>query len=163
MSQDLAETYGAPFSRSAVGEANVVDEMKRVGAIFGGEGNGGPIDPRIGYVRDSFVGMALILAAVTSRHKKISELVAELPRYHIHKTTTPLAAEKLPAAYATLQKHFSEATADHLDGLRLDWPDRWLIIRGSNTEPIVRIIAEAPTAAAAAKLCSDAGAVLKTL
>ncbi|WP_254507174.1 phosphoglucosamine mutase [Anatilimnocola floriformis] len=161
MSQDLAEKYQAPFSRSAVGEANVVDEMKRVGAVFGGEGNGGPIDPRIVYVRDSFVGMAQILAAITSRGKKISELVAELPRYHIHKTTTPLAAEKLPAAYAALQKHFAEATADRLDGLRLDWPDRWLIIRGSNTEPIVRIIAEAPTADAAAKLCTDANAILQ--
>lgn len=163
MSQDLAEKYKSPFSRSAVGEANVVDEMKRVTAVFGGEGNGGPIDPRVGYVRDSFVGMALILAAMTSRKMKISELVHELPKYEIHKTTTPLAAEKLPAAYAALEKHFSDAKADRLDGLRLDWPDRWLIIRGSNTEPIVRIIAEAPQAAAAAKLCADAGAVLKGL
>lgn len=162
MSQDLAAKYGAAFSRSAVGEANVVDEMKRVGAIFGGEGNGGPIDPRIGYVRDSFVGMALILAAMTSCQKKISELVAELPRYHIHKTTTPLGAERLPAALNALQKHFAEAKPDRLDGLRLDWPDRWLIIRGSNTEPIVRIIAEAPDAAAAAKLCAAASAVLKS-
>jgi phosphomannomutase len=160
MSQDLAEKYGAAFSRSAVGEANVVDEMKRVGAIFGGEGNGGPIDPRIGYVRDSFVGMALILAAITSRKKKISELVAELPRYHIHKTTTPLAAEKLPAAFIALQKHFADAKADRLDGLRLDWPDRWLIVRGSNTEPIVRIIAEAPDAGVAANLCATANEVL---
>lgn len=163
MAEDLAAKYGSPFSRSAVGEANVVDEMKRVRATFGGEGNGGPIDPRIGYVRDSFVGMALILAAITCRGRKISELVAELPRYDIHKTTTPLAAEKLPAAYEALQKHFAAAKADRLDGLRLDWPDRWLIIRGSNTEPIVRIIAEAPTAAAAAELCAAANAVLQRM
>lgn len=161
MSQDLAAKYNAPFSRSAVGEANVVDEMKRVRALFGGEGNGGPIDPRIGYVRDSFVGMALILNAIAARGKTISELVAELPQYHIHKTTTPLAAAKLPAALTALQTHFADAQADRLDGLRLDWPDRWLIIRGSNTEPIVRIIAEAPTTAAAAQLCVVASGVLE--
>lgn len=163
MAQDLAAKYHATFSRSAVGEANVVDEMKRRAALFGGEGNGGPIDPRVGYVRDSFVGMALILAALAERKCKTSELVKELPRYEIHKTTTPLAAEKLPAAYDALQTHFKEAQPDRLDGLRLDWPDRWLIVRGSNTEPIVRIIAEAPNATAAAQLCAGASAVLKTL
>jgi phosphomannomutase len=163
MAQDLAAKYGAPFSRSAVGEANVVDEMKRQQALFGGEGNGGPIDPRIGYVRDSFVGMALILAALAERGCKTSELIHDLPRYEIHKTTTPLASEKLPAAYDALQTQFADARPDRLDGLRLDWPDRWLIVRGSNTEPIVRIIAEAPQAAAAAQLCAAASAVLSEL
>lgn len=163
MAEDLAAKYHATFSRSAVGEANVVDEMKRHEAVFGGEGNGGPIDPRIGYVRDSFVGMALILAALAERKCKTSELVQELPRYEIHKTTTPLASERLPTALAALETHFSDAKADRLDGLRLDWPDRWLIVRGSNTEPIVRIIAEAPQASAAAQLCAQASAVLKTL
>jgi phosphomannomutase len=163
MAEDLAAKYHATFSRSAVGEANVVDEMKRRDAIFGGEGNGGPIDPRIGYVRDSFVGMALILAALAERKCKTSDLVQELPRYEIHKTTTPLASERLPAALTALEKHFADAKADRLDGLRLDWPDRWLIVRGSNTEPIVRIIAEAPQATAAAQLCAAASAVLKTL
>ncbi len=163
MAQDLATKYGAPFSRSAVGEANVVDEMIRTSAVFGGEGNGGPIDPRVGFVRDSFVGMALILAALAERKCKTSELVDELPRYEIHKTTTPLASERLPAAYDALQAHFPDATPDRLDGLRLDWPDRWLIVRGSNTEPIVRIIAEAPQANAAAKLCAAARLVLQSL
>lgn len=163
MSQDLAAKYGAAFSRSAVGEANVVDEMIRTKAGFGGEGNGGPIDPRVGYVRDSFVGMSLILAALAVRNCKTSELVAEMPRYEIHKTTTPLRSDKLPAAFAALQRHFAEAKPDTLDGLRLDWPDRWLIVRGSNTEPLVRIIAEAPQAAAAAKLCADASRVLNDL
>lgn len=156
MAEDLALKYGAAFSRSAVGEANVVDQMLAAGAVFGGEGNGGPIDPRVGLVRDSFVGMALVLAALARRGKKVSELAAELPRYEIVKQTVQLPTEKLSAALAAVQSHFADARADRLDGLRLDWPDKWLIIRGSNTEPIVRIIAEAPTSAAAQALVQAA-------
>lgn len=163
MAEDLANKYGVPFQRSAVGEANVVDNMLAVGAVFGGEGNGGPIDPRVGLVRDSFVGMALILAAMASRGKKVSELAGELPRYEIRKTTVRLAPDKLPAACDSLQKHFSDAQPDRLDGLRLDWADRWLIVRGSNTEPIVRIIAEAPTATAADAIVAEVGRIVAAL
>jgi phosphomannomutase len=163
MAEDLAARHGCTFTRSAVGEANVVDEMLRTQAVFGGEGNGGPIDPRVGYVRDSFVGMALILAALAERKCQTSDLVQELPRYEIHKTTTPLHSDRLPAAFDALEKHFGQARPDRLDGLRLDWPDRWLIVRGSNTEPLVRIIAEAPQVAAAAKLCVEASHVIHSL
>ena len=107
-------------------------------------------------VRDSFVGMALVLAAMAGRGKKVSELADELPRYEIVKRTAKLPPEKLPAALDAVESHFADAQADRLDGLRLDWPDRWLIVRGSNTEPIVRIIAEAPTAAAAEELVATA-------
>ncbi len=161
MSEDLAAKYGVPFHRSAVGEANVVDKMLEVGAVFGGEGNGGPIDPCVGYVRDSFVGMALILAAMTSRGKKVSELADELPRYEIRKASVQLASDKLPAAFAAIQRQFADARPDRLDGLRLDWPDRWVIIRGSNTEPIVRIIAEAPTPQAADELIGGCEELLR--
>jgi len=156
MAEDLATKHGVPFHRSAVGEANVVDKMLENEAVFGGEGNGGPIDPRVGYVRDSFVGMALVLAAMAQRQRKVSELADELPRYEIVKRTAKLPSEKLPAALNVVQKHFSDARPDRLDGLRLDWPDRWLIVRGSNTEPIVRAIAEAPTAAGAEELVANA-------
>ncbi|HUE71570.1 MAG TPA: phosphoglucosamine mutase [Pirellulaceae bacterium] len=160
MSQDLAKKYHVPFFRSAVGEANVVDEMLARSAAFGGEGNGGPIDPRVVLVRDSFVGMAQVLSAMASRKEPVSKLADELPRYEIRKTTVQFAPEKLPAALNALEKHFGDANADRLDGLRLDWPDRWLIVRGSNTEPIVRVIAEAPTAADADTLCQQVSAVL---
>ena len=163
MTQDLAEKHGVRFFRSAVGEANVVDEMLARGAVFGGEGNGGPIDPRVGLVRDSFVGMIQVLGAMASRGKKISELADELPRYEIRKTTIKLPAAKLPAALKAMQNRFPDAKPDSLDGLRLDWPDRWLIVRGSNTEPIVRAIAEAPTAAAAEELCQAAAQVVAKL
>ena len=160
MSQDLAEKYGVPFHRSPVGEANVVDAMLENGAVFGGEGNGGPIDPRVGMVRDSFVGMALLLDAMAARDMTVAELADELPRYEIVKTKISLPREKIPAALDALLEHFADATPDRLDGLRLDWPDRWLLVRASNTEPIVRAVAEAETAVAARQLCQAAAGVL---
>ncbi|MGI9428924.1 MAG: phosphoglucosamine mutase, partial [Bythopirellula sp.] len=161
MTQDLAEKYAVPFFRSQVGEANVVDLMKQQNAILGGEGNGGIIDPRVGFVRDSFVGMALLLDAMCAREMPISALADELPRYAIHKTKVELASEQVPTALDELEKHFGDASADRLDGLRLDWPDRWLLIRASNTEPIVRVVAEAPTIDAAQQLCDAAAGVIQ--
>jgi phosphomannomutase len=155
MAADLAQKYGVAFHRSAVGEANVVDRMLTENALFGGEGSGGPIDPRVGLVRDSFVGMALVLAALAGRDKPVSQLADELPRYEIRKTSLRLTGIDLPAVFAAVEGRFADARADRLDGLRLDWPDRWLIVRGSNTEPIVRIIAEAPTAAQAEELVAQ--------
>jgi phosphomannomutase len=160
MSEDLAQRYGVPYFRAAVGEANVVDAMITHGAVFGGEGNGGPIDPRVGYVRDSFVGMAQLLDAMSARQMKIAELANELPRYEIVKTKVSLPPERLSAALDEMEKRFSDAKADRLDGLRLDWPGRWLLVRGSNTEPIVRAIAEAPTTDEASSLCDAAAKVL---
>jgi len=156
MTEDLAKKYGVPFFRSAVGEANVVDAMRRHKAVIGGEGNGGVIDPRVVEVRDSFTGMAIILDAMAQREQKVSQLAAELPRYEIVKAKIPLAGRDLAAATKSLKRHFADATADTLDGLRLDWPDKWLLIRASNTEPIARAVAEAPTAAEAQRLCDEA-------
>jgi phosphomannomutase len=161
MTEDLAVKYGVPFYRSAVGEANVVDKMLAVGAVVGGEGNGGVIDPRVGLVRDSFVGMVLVLAAMAERDEPVSRLADELPRYAICKTKITLPPERIAAALdAAMERHFPDASADRLDGLRLDWDDaqgrRWLLVRPSNTEPIVRAIAEAPTADQAQRLCDDA-------
>jgi phosphomannomutase len=161
MSQDLAGRYGAAFYRSAVGEANVVDAMLQHDAVFGGEGNGGPIDPRVGLVRDSFVGMAQLLDALAGRQMKISELADELPRYEIVKTKISLTPEKVSSALDALERHFADAQADRLDGLRLDWPGCWLLVRSSNTEPIVRAVAEAETVEEAHRLCREATEVLQ--
>jgi len=165
MSEDLARRHRVPFHRSAVGEANVVDVMIENEAVFGGEGNGGPIDPRVGLVRDSFVGMAQLLDAMAARGMKISGLADELPRYRIVKTKISLARDKVAAALDALEKHFADAAADRpvfsrTDGLRLDWPDGWLLVRPSNTEPIVRAVAEAQTLDEASRLCEEAGKVL---
>jgi phosphomannomutase len=168
MTEDLTKKYGAQFSRSAVGEANVVDEMLRRQAILGGEGNGGVIDPRVGLVRDSFVGMALVLDAMVARDLPVSALAAELPRYAIWKTKIQLERVRVPAALDVLERHFGDARSDRLDGLRLDWQHAdgsgsWLLVRGSNTEPIVRIIAEAPTLDEAQKLCDEATRVIASV
>ena len=160
MTQDLAEQYGVPFFRSQVGEANVVDVMLAQNAVLGGEGNGGIIDPRVGLVRDSFVGMALLLDAMAARETPISALADEIPRYAIHKAKLELQPQHVPAALVALQEHFSEASADLMDGLRLDWPDKWLLVRASNTEPIVRVVAEATTAELAQRACDEAAAVM---
>jgi phosphomannomutase len=160
MSEDLAAKYGVPFHRSAVGEANVVDKMLETGAILGGEGNGGVIDPRVGLVRDSFVGMAMLLEAMAARDRPISELADELPRYSIVKTKITLAPGNVSAGMEALQRHFTGATCDCLDGVRFDWPGKWLLVRASNTEPIVRAIAEAATADEARRLCDESAKVL---
>ena len=160
MSEDLAAKHGVPFFRSAVGEANVVDAMLDHGAMLGGEGNGGVIDPQVVLVRDSFVGMALVLDALAARELPLSRLAAELPRYEIVKTKIVIEPARVSSGLDALARHFADAQADRLDGLRLDWPGKWLLVRASNTEPIVRAIAEAGTAAEARRLCDAAAAVL---
>ncbi len=160
MTEDIAERHGVPFERSAVGEANVTAVMESLEAVLGGEGNGGVIDPRVGLVRDSFISMALILDALAERETTVSRWVAELPRYEIHKTKVRLAPERLAAALDALRSHFKSAQFSTLDGLRLDWEGKWLLVRASNTEPIVRIIAEARTIADAQTLCDQAADVL---
>ncbi len=160
MSEDLAGRYCVPFYRSAVGEANVVEVMQRHKAALGGEGNGGVIHPRVGLVRDSFVGMAMVLDAMAARGLTVGQLADELPRYEIVKTKISLPPDRVAAGLEALARHFHDAVTDRLDGLRLDWPGRWLLVRASNTEPIVRAIAEAPTAAEAQRLCDEASAVL---
>jgi phosphomannomutase len=162
MAEDLASKHGVPFYRSAVGEANVVDKMLETGAVIGGEGSGGVIDPRVGLVRDSFVGIALILEAMATRDLPVSQLADELPRYAIAKTKVTLPTDRVAAGLEQLKKHFDGATCDCMDGARFDWPGKWLLVRPSNTEPIVRAIAEAPTLEEARRLCEEAAAALTT-
>jgi phosphomannomutase len=166
MTEDVARKYGVPFRRSAVGEANVVDQMLACGAVLGGEGNGGVIDPRVVLVRDSFVGMALVLDAMAAREMPVSALADELPRYAICKAKLELARDRIPSALDAVERHFSDAGSDRLDGLRLDWSEpggtsRWLLIRASNTEPIVRVFAEAATDEDARQLCDEAAQAMQ--
>lgn len=153
VSKAVAEQHGCSALQSAVGEANVCDLMIAENAVFGGEGNGGPIDPSVGYVRDSFVGMARILDLLASTDEPLSQIVDTLPQFAMHKDKVELDSAKLPALIEAIKKAMPEADASMPDGLKLQWPDRWLLVRGSNTEPIVRLIAEAPTLQAAQAIC----------
>lgn len=155
--EDIAASFGCVCQRSAVGEANVVERMTQVNAVIGGEGNGGVIDPRIVYVRDPFIGMGLILNLMAETGKKLSELVAELPTYHIVKDKYELSPARLPELFGRLEQRWPEARVNREDGLRLDWEDRWLHVRPSNTEPIVRVIAEARSEDEARSLCAACG------
>jgi phosphomannomutase len=166
MTEDVARKHRVPFHHSAVGEAHVVDMMLKYHAVIGGEGNGGVIDPRVGFVRDSFVGMALVLGAMTARDLPVSKLASELPRYAIRKTKLELDRSRVADALAALEREFPTARIDRLDGLRLDWgnPDgsgSWLLVRPSNTEPVVRLVAEAPTGDGAQHLCDEATRVIR--
>jgi phosphomannomutase len=159
--EDIAARFHCPCQRSAVGEANVADQMIAGDALLGGEGNGGVIDPRVGLVRDPFVGMALVLNLLAETRRKLSELVADLPVYHIVKDKYTVSREGLPALFEALVQRWNDARVNRVDGLRLDWPDRWLHVRPSNTEPIVRVIAEAPKAEDATRLCREVGEMLR--
>lgn len=154
MSIDVAGRAGSKCYLSAVGEANVCDRMMELNAVYGGEGNGGPIDPRVGYVRDSFVAMAQVLDLMARTGKSLRELVRLIPSYAIIKDKAEIDRTRLPAIYGALEKAFPDAERSDLDGIRFDWPDRWLLVRPSNTEPIVRVICEAADDQAATELAS---------
>ncbi|MDY7011820.1 MAG: phosphoglucosamine mutase [Planctomycetota bacterium] len=158
MMDDLAASAGVQLYRTPVGEANVADVMVREGCIFGGEGNGGVMDPRVVLVRDSFVGIALVLNYLAETGKKVTELIAELPRYHMLKDKFPCPqadAVKILSAVREALASRPGATVNDEDGLRVDLPDGWVHVRASNTEPIMRIIAEAGDAEAAGKIVEN--------
>ena len=145
LSEEAARARGATVFRAPVGEANVVDEARRVGATLAGEGNGGIIHGDVVWVRDSFTGMALVLQALARAEEPLSALVARLPQWHMTKLKLPLGRAELEARLDRLRTAFPQAHADHRDGLRLEAEDWWLHVRGSNTEPIARLIVEART------------------
>ena len=163
MIDDVAASYGATVVRTAVGEANVVEAMKRLKAegknvVLGGEGNGGVIWPKVTYVRDSLGSMALVLSLMARTGKTVSELVAGVPSYAIVKRKQSLA--KKEDAQPTIEKlaeHYKDQRVDRQDGVRIDFDEAkaWVHVRASNTEPILRLIGEVPTAEAAEKLLDE--------
>ena len=152
-----------PFHFAKVGEVNVALAMQAIGATIGGEGNGGVILPELHLGRDAPLGAALLLQLMHEEGRPLSALIAERPRYVIVKDKLDRPNVALDAVYAALLAAFPDATADQQDGLRLDWPDRWVHLRPSGTEPIVRVIAEAPTVEAARQLVLEARRPLDAL
>jgi phosphomannomutase len=155
MSEDIAKAMGVSCVRTSVGEIHVSTRMLADGLLIGGEGNGGVILPELHPGRDGVLGAALVCQLLTDG-RKLSEHAAALPRYSMVKTKFDLAGKDLTASIAKLKTKFADAALDERDGLRLSWPDRWVHLRASNTEPILRAIAEAPTAPEAQALCDAA-------
>jgi phosphomannomutase len=157
--EDAARAGGARLVRAPVGEANVARTIRDQRAVIGGEGNGGVMLPALHIGRDAPLGVALILHLLASTGATVSELVMASPRYTIVKAKGPRGSELRPL-YGRLQQRFPDAEPDERDGLRLSWRDRWLHVRPSGTEPIVRFIAEAPTKADADALIEAARSLL---
>jgi phosphomannomutase len=142
---DQVTAAGGTVLRAPVGEVNVAMAMRAANAVVGGEGNGGVILPELHLGRDAPLGVALMLQMLVDAGEPLSAIVAKSPRYTIIKDKLDRPAAPLDAVYAALRAAFPDAVADTQDGLRLGWTGRWVHIRPSGTEPIVRVIAEAST------------------
>ncbi len=145
LGEDAAMICGVPMVYAKVGEVNVVSKMIELGSTVGGEGNGGLIVPAINPCRDSFVAMAMTLEALAKNGLTMSQYADKLPKYALAKRKISVPARLVQPALAKLQEHYADQKMNFIDGLKILWPDAWLQARGSNTEPIMRVIAEAPT------------------
>jgi phosphomannomutase len=160
---DVAGAAGAPVIRAPVGEVNVALRMQREHAAIGGEGNGGVILPELHLGRDAPLGTAIVLQLLADEARPLSAIVGDHPSYVIVKDKLDRPTASLDAVYQALRAAFPDAEADTQDGLRLAWTDRWVHVRPSGTEPIVRVIAEAPTGAGARELVARSRVPLDAL
>jgi phosphomannomutase len=144
--KDITEKRGGAYYAAAVGEVNVVNKMKETGAVIGGEGNGGVIYPELHYGRDALVGTALFLSFLAQEGVSVSELKRRYPQYQMIKDRIDLNQETdVKALLIKIKEHYQGEQINDMDGLKIDWPDSWVHLRASNTEPIIRIYAEANT------------------
>jgi phosphomannomutase len=148
----LAGRVGCAVYRTPVGEANVTAGMQRFKAVIGGEGNGGVIYPRINFARDSLVGMGLILHRLAQSGRTVSELAAALPALETVKMQFPFPSQRLGEVFRKARREFADCPMDLRDGVKVTLPDAWFLLRGSNTEPVLRVVAEAATEEAARRL-----------
>ena len=141
---DIAREYGCPVIRTKIGEVHVAERMLLEKAVIGGEGNGGVIDPRIHYGRDSLAGIAIVLELMATTGKTLSELFNGLPQYYLSKEKIECPVEKLGLIINHFKNKHTNEKLDFTDGLRIDTAGYWTLIRGSNTEPVVRAFTESP-------------------
>lgn len=162
--RDVTEKHGCTYTSAPVGEVNVVAEMKRTGAVIGGEGNGGVIYPALHYGRDALAGIALFLSHLAREGCRCSELRKRYPSYYIAKTKTELSGEiDMEKLHHALAEAYPEASIDTRDGIKLNLPSGWVQIRKSNTEPIIRIYAEEKGREEAEKLAGEIKVIVKNL
>ena len=148
--RDVTQRYGGTYTAAAVGEVNVTTKMKEVGAVIGGEGNGGVIYPESHYGRDALVGIALFLSSLAQKGCKVSELRATFPEYFIAKNRIDLTpSTDVDAILVKVKEMYSNEQVNDIDGVKIDFPDKWVHLRKSNTEPIIRVYSEASTIEAA--------------
>ena len=148
--RDVTRQYGAEYNAAAVGEVNVVTKMKETGAVIGGEGNGGVIYPALHYGRDALVGIALFLSHLAHEKKKVSELRRTYPQYYIAKNRIDLKpGTDVDAILRKVKGIYANEEINDIDGVKIDFPDKWVHLRKSNTEPIIRVYSEASTMEAA--------------
>lgn len=160
--RDITERHGGQYTASAVGEVNVTTKMKVVNAVIGGEGNGGVIYPESHYGRDALVGIALFLSALAHKGCKASEWRAELPGYYIAKNRIDLTPETdIDTLLAKVKNLYHSEHITDIDGIKIDFPDKWVHLRKSNTEPIIRIYSEAATMEEAEALAQEIINVVK--
>ena len=157
---EVAAAFGVRVTRSRVGEANVTDVMRRVGAVIGGEGNGGVIYPRINFARDSLVGMGLILHRLSASARPLSALVADIPARLMVKQQLTCPSHRIADVLRQAKADYAGMPIDARDGIKVSTPDGWFLLRGSNTEPIMRLIVEGASPEAAARLADDVRARL---
>lgn len=151
--RDVTRKYGMQYNAAAVGEVNVVTKMKETNAVIGGEGNGGVIYPESHYGRDALVGIALFLSHLAHEGKKVSELRASYPNYFIAKNRIDLTPQTdVDAILAKVKEMYKNEEINDIDGVKIDFPDKWVHLRKSNTEPIIRVYSEAATMEAADEL-----------
>jgi phosphomannomutase len=163
MIDDIAAEEDVPVIRTPVGEIHVAKRMREESGIVGGEGNGGVILPEAHYGRDALVGMALILQALTEWRVSLSELVNTMPRYHIVKRKYEPTGVESAAVMDMLADFYANRSPDVSDGVKMNWSDRWVHVRSSNTEPVLRVIAEAPTQQEADELCDGTIRTIESL
>ena len=144
--RDVTERHGGKYTAAAVGEVNVTTKMKEVNAVIGGEGNGGVIYPECHYGRDALVGIALFLSSLAHKGCKVSELRATFPNYFIAKNRIDLTpTTDIDAILAKVKHMYADQQVNDIDGIKIDFPDKWVHLRRSNTEPIIRVYSEAST------------------
>jgi phosphomannomutase len=160
---NIAEKYGAECLRTAIGEINVAKKMKEVGAVIGGEGNGGIISPDSHLGRDSLVGAAMVLNFLASDERPLSQKYADFPQYKMAKKKIEIGSNDPDMILEKLKEKFVNEDCNTVDGLKITWSDRWVHMRKSNTEPILRVYSEAPTADAANELGDTFLNEIKTL
>lgn len=160
--EDIARSHGCKFYRSKVGEAHVVEKMKKTLSVVGGEGNGGVILPVLHYARDGILALALTLQFMAESRMKLSELDGSFPRYHMVKKKIDAGGIAAETVKEILLNRFRDGSISYMDGVRISWPGKWLHVRKSRTEPVVRVIVESSSIDDAASFAEEVSTLVRT-